>query len=147
MDRFLWISYIQVLFSQLRKQEIQDGLAYVDRKNYLAALDKILPLLPLVEFYEGGQLCWQAGDYYFVHAGIRPGVKLDDQHFEDQLWIREDFINSTKNHGAVVVHGHTVFEDVDFKPNRIGIDTGAYQTGVLTALVLEGTEQRLLQTR
>jgi serine/threonine protein phosphatase 1 len=97
-------------------------------------------------FYQDSLLSWQAGDYYFVHAGIRPGVALDEQHFEDQLWIRDDFINSEKDHGVVVVHGHTVFEEVQFRPNRIGIDTGAYQTGVLTALVLEGTERRLLQT-
>ena len=59
-----------------------------------------------------------------MHAGIRPGVPLDDQHFEDQLWIRDDFIQSTEDHGAVVVHGHTISPEAELLPNRIGIDTG-----------------------
>ncbi len=97
-------------------------------------------------FIENTELCHRAGDYYFVHAGIRPGVALEQQRFEDQLWIREPFISSEKNHGAVVVHGHTIEEQLNPRPNRIGLDTGAYYTGVLTCLVLEGEEQRFLQT-
>ena len=62
------------------------------------------------------------------------------------LWIREEFIRSRQNYELIVVHGHTISTEVENLPNRIGIDTGAYQTGVLTALVLEGSEQRLLQT-
>ena len=99
-----------------------------------------------VEFLESGHLCHQEGGYYFVHAGVRPGVALEKQRFEDQLYIREPFISSTKNHGAVIVHGHTISEQVELLPNRIGLDTGAYYSGVLSCLVLEGTEQRLLQT-
>ena len=97
-------------------------------------------------FIENTELCYRAGDYYFVHAGIRPGVALEQQRFEDQLWIREPFISSEKSHGAVVVHGHTIEEQLNPRPNRIGLDTGAYYTGVLTCLVLEGEEQRFLQT-
>ena len=74
------------------------------------------------------------------------GVALDKQRFEDQLWIREPFNSSTRDHGAVVVHGHTIEEQVTPRPNRIGLDTGAYYTGVLTCLVLEGEERRLIQT-
>lgn len=99
-----------------------------------------------IEFLESGRLCYQEGGYYFVHAGIRPGVALEKQRFEDQLYIREPFISSTKDHGAVVVHGHTICEEVELLPNRIGLDTGAYYSGVLSCLVLEGTEKRLLQT-
>lgn len=99
-----------------------------------------------VALLENGELSHRAGGYYFVHAGIRPGVPLEDQRFEDQLYIREPFISSTRNHGAVIVHGHTISEQVQFLPNRIGIDTGAYYTGVLSCLVLEGEEQRLIQT-
>lgn len=97
-------------------------------------------------FLESGLLCWRGGDYYFVHAGIRPGIPLEDQRVDDQLWIRDEFICSDVDHGAVVVHGHTISAEPDLRPNRIGIDTGAFHSGVLTALVLEGTGQRLIQT-
>lgn len=89
---------------------------------------------------------WRCGSYYFVHAGIRPGVELEDQSIEDQLWIREDFLGSTLSHGAIVVHGHSISTVPELLPNRIGIDTGAFTTGVLTCLVLEADEQRFLQT-
>lgn len=87
-----------------------------------------------------------AGDYLFVHAGIRPGAPLADQKREDLLWIREQFLEHEGSHGLQVVHGHTIYEQVDARHNRIGIDTGAFRTGRLTALVLEGTAQRLIQT-
>lgn len=86
------------------------------------------------------------GDYLFVHAGIRPGLPLDRQNREQMIWIRDIFLDSEADHGAVVVHGHTVVHEVEWRPNRIGIDTGAYTTGHLTALVLEAGERRLLQT-
>lgn len=86
------------------------------------------------------------GSYCFVHAGIRPGVPLEKQDAADLLWIRDEFTRSKLSHDHVVVHGHTICEEVEWLPNRIGIDTGAYLTGMLTALVLEGEEQRLLQT-
>jgi serine/threonine protein phosphatase 1 len=86
------------------------------------------------------------GDYLFVHAGVRPGVPLPEQSQTDLRWIREPFLRDPTDHGFVVVHGHTIAEQVDVCANRIGIDTGAYRTGVLTALALEGTERRFLQT-
>lgn len=86
------------------------------------------------------------GDYYFVHAGVRPGVPLQEQVSSDSLWIRGGFLESSADHGAVIVHGHSVAADVDHRPNRIGIDTGAYASGRLTALGLEGTEHWLIQT-
>jgi len=97
-------------------------------------------------FFESGLLHWRGGDYLFVHAGIRPGVALDAQHEEDLMWIREEFTGSLRDHGVVVVHGHTISAEPEFRFNRIGLDTGAFHTGVLTCLVLEGTDQRLLQT-
>jgi serine/threonine protein phosphatase 1 len=97
-------------------------------------------------FLEDCALYHREGSYYFVHAGVRPGVALERQRVEDQLWIREEFIESRANHGAIVVHGHTVTAQAELCPNRINIDTGAYRTGVLTALVLEGETQRLIQT-
>ena len=86
------------------------------------------------------------GDFVFVHAGIRPGVALEAQKDEDLIWIRQPFLGSTADHGFVVVHGHTIAEDPEFKPNRIGIDTGAYRSGILTALAIEGGQVRVLQT-
>ena len=85
------------------------------------------------------------GGYLFVHAGIRPGRRLDRQKLDDLLWIREPFLSSTRQHERVVVHGHTVVDRPELLPNRIGIDTGAYATGVLTALVLEGDRRGILQ--
>ena len=87
------------------------------------------------------------GDYAFVHAGIRPGAPLEAQRQSDLRWIRESFLASAAPHEAVIVHGHTITEAVDLRPNRIGIDTGAYLSGVLTALCLEGSTRRLIEAR
>jgi serine/threonine protein phosphatase 1 len=89
----------------------------------------------------------QFGDYFFTHAGIRPGVPIAQQDRQDLRWIRAPFLESREHHGVVVVHGHTVVDAAELLPNRIGIDTGAYMTGLLTAVGLEDTEQWLLQTR
>ena len=85
------------------------------------------------------------GGYLFVHAGIRPGVPLDAQDPDDLLWIREPFLSSTADHGAVVVHGHTPGRDVIVRRNRIGLDTGAVYGGKLTCAVLWADRLRLLQ--
>lgn len=87
------------------------------------------------------------GDYLFAHAGIRPGVELDAQSEGDLRWIREPFLGSDADHGCVVVHGHTITDDPHVRHNRIGIDTGAYRTGRLTALGLEGTQRWLIEAR
>lgn len=86
------------------------------------------------------------GDYHFVHAGVRPGTALDAQDPEDMLWIRDDFLYSSADFGAIVVHGHTPEQRPVCKPNRIGLDTGAWTSGRLTAAVFEGTSCRFLHT-
>ena len=86
------------------------------------------------------------GDYLFVHAGVKPGLALEHQNERDLLWIREEFLNSAMSFGRIVVHGHTPVRQPVVRANRIGIDTGAYMTGVLTALVLEESSQRFLST-
>jgi serine/threonine protein phosphatase 1 len=97
-------------------------------------------------FLESLALSHTEGDYLFVHAGVRPGVALDRQRTEDLLWIRDEFLDSTRDFGKVVVHGHSISFDPEFRANRIGIDTGAYRSGQLTCLVLDGTAQQLLTT-
>jgi serine/threonine protein phosphatase 1 len=99
-----------------------------------------------VEFLETFADSCRFGDYLFVHAGIRPGVEVDQQSQSDLRWIREPFLFDESDHGFVVVHGHTITDEVDERPNRIGIDTGAYRSGVLTALAVEGTERWLIDT-
>lgn len=86
------------------------------------------------------------GDYAFVHAGIRPGVALDEQVDDDLLWIRGEFLEDKSDHGKCIVHGHTITDDIDVRPNRIGIDTGAYYSGTLSCLVLDGESRAVLQT-
>ena len=86
-----------------------------------------------------------AGDYAFVHAGVNPKQALDDQKRKDLLWIRERFLAHGEPFEKVIVHGHTIFEDVEQRPNRIGIDTGAFRYGRLTALVLDGETRRYIQ--
>ncbi|MBN8898270.1 MAG: serine/threonine protein phosphatase, partial [Rhodospirillales bacterium] len=88
----------------------------------------------------------QIGPYLFVHAGIRPGVPLEQQTRHDMLWIREPFLSSKQDHGMVVVHGHTPRQEPTVRPNRIGIDTGAVMGGVLTCLVLETDQLGFLST-
>lgn len=85
------------------------------------------------------------GEYAFVHAGINPGLPLVDQTRRDMLWIRDPFLSFAGPHSHVIVHGHTIVEHVEERSNRIGIDTGAYRLGRLTALVLEGAERRYIQ--
>jgi serine/threonine protein phosphatase 1 len=87
------------------------------------------------------------GDYLFVHAGIRPGVELDRQLQSDLRWIREPFLFDETDHGFIVVHGHTISSEVEERANRIGIDTGAYKTNVLTALAIEGSQRWYVDTR
>lgn len=100
-----------------------------------------------IAFLEQAERMVRIGDYLFVHAGIQPGVDLADQADRDLRWIREPFIGYAGDHGCVVVHGHTIADEAEVHPNRIGIDTGAFYSGRLTALALEGTSRWLIETR
>ena len=98
------------------------------------------------DFLESFGDTFRFGDYLFVHAGIRPGVTLEQQDRHDLRWIRDPFLTDAKEHGFVVVHGHTIVKKVEERPNRIAIDTGAYHSGVLTALAIEDRERWYLAT-
>jgi serine/threonine protein phosphatase 1 len=98
-------------------------------------------------FYQGLELMRVAGDYAFVHAGVRPGVALEAQSERDLLWIRNEFLLDRGPFGKVIVHGHTPTVEPQMLKHRLGVDTGAYATGVLTAVRLHDHDQRLMQAR
>ena len=112
-----------------------------DARELAYDLDRVLPSSHR-EFLSSLKQYFICGDFFFVHAGVRPGIGLTEQSEDDLLWIREDFLFSEDSFGKVVVHGHTPVLEPDVQPNRINIDTGAYATGRLTCLVLEGSEIR-----
>lgn len=99
-----------------------------------------------VDFLGRGEDMVLIGDYAFVHAGVRPNIALDKQTTSDLRWIREEFLRSDRDFGAVVVHGHSISDQIQQRSNRIGIDTGAYHSGRLSALVLKAEENRSLAT-
>jgi serine/threonine protein phosphatase 1 len=96
------------------------------------------------DFLEALKVSASIGDYFFCHAGVRPGVALDRQNRDDLLNIREPFLSSEAEHGKLIVHGHTPAVAPEIRPNRLGIDTAAYATGRLTCLVLEKDQHRFL---
>jgi serine/threonine protein phosphatase 1 len=100
-----------------------------------------------MSFFRELELMVTVGDYAFVHAGVRPGVPLDQQVERDLLWIRQEFIAEKGPHPKVIVHGHTPNEEAQLTRWRLGVDTGCYATGLLTAVRLMDQEQRLIQAR
>ncbi|MCK1396172.1 metallophosphoesterase family protein [Bradyrhizobium sp. 1] len=89
-------------------------------------------------FFDSLRLRFVCGDFFFVHAGVKPGVPLAQQQEQDLLWIREEFLQSEQHFGKYIVHGHTPVQEPDIRPNRVNIDTGAYATGNLTLLTIQG---------
>lgn len=117
-----------------------------DLKSVRAARDALAEAMPErhLRFLRNLPFHERHGDYLFVHAGLRPGVALEKQKVSDVTFIREPFLSHEGDFGFVVVHGHTISDEPDIRRNRIGIDTGAYRSGVLTCLVLEGAEKGFL---
>jgi serine/threonine protein phosphatase 1 len=97
-------------------------------------------------FFRDLQSSFVRGDFFFAHAGVRPNVELSRQNESDLLWIRDEFLSSNKDFGKIIVHGHTPTHEVEVQPNRINIDTGAYATGHLTCLVIEGASLSVIDT-
>jgi serine/threonine protein phosphatase 1 len=110
-------------------QQLMASAVPTEDRDFLAGFEKMVVL----------------GDYVFVHAGVRPDMPLEHQTTQDCRWIREPFLSHPGDFGGMVVHGHTVTQEPELMRNRIGIDTGAYMSGRLTAVGLEGTERWLIQ--
>lgn len=120
-------------------------LAGCSEQSALAMIKEAIPA-EHVQFISDFADTLSFGDYLFVHAGIRPGLDLSLQSQSDLRWIRSQFLEYKGDHGFVVVHGHTISDGIDERPNRIGVDTGAYRTGILSAVALEGEERWTLDT-
>lgn len=120
------------LYNSLSLEDLQEEMARIvpeEDRAFLAAGEEMI----------------EVGDYLLVHAGINPAVPLEEQRRSDLLWIRNRFLDHPDAFSHVIVHGHTIFDEVEDAGTRIGIDTGAYRTGRLTALVLEGSARRIIQ--
>ncbi len=120
----------------------------VTAKGLEEARQQFRGLIPAshVEFLDGLRLYHVEDDYLFIHAGVRPGTPLERQDPHDLIWIRDEFLDSTIDHGRLVVHGHSIVRRPEIRSNRICVDTGAYATGQLTALVIEEDTVALLST-
>lgn len=124
------------------------GVTHTAGKSWAQTRSEFVSVLPQTHeaFFKNLRLHYVVGDYIFVHAGLKPRVPLEEQRESDLLWIREEFLESSVNFGRVVVHGHTPAPAPEIRANRIGIDTGAYMTEILTAVVLEGRTRQFLST-
>lgn len=109
-----------------------------DQKEIIRIQREFAAKLPQehLRFFSGLPYSHSIGDYFFAHAGVRPGIALDKQSADDLLWIRDEFLQSDQSLGKMIVHGHTPTESPTIRANRIGVDTGAYATNRLTAVKL-----------
>ena len=122
--------------------------AEYDNLDYPALLELLIARVPAEhrEFIQAFEDLIIIGDFVFVHAGVRPETPLARQKASDLRWIRNDFTQFRGKLEKIVVHGHTITEEVVEAEHRIGIDTGAYASGKLTAMAFEGAERWILQT-
>ena len=97
-----------------------------------------------LRFLQDLRLTFSCGDFFFAHAGVRPGIPLVEQREQDLLWIRDDFLLHEEDFGKIIVHGHTPAKTPDIRSNRINIDTGAFATGRLTCLILQGDQMAVI---
>jgi serine/threonine protein phosphatase 1 len=97
-------------------------------------------------FFRDLKNSFECGDFFFAHAGVKPNVELSRQKENDLLWIRGEFLTSKDDFGKIIVHGHTPTREIEVAPNRINIDTGAFATGLLSCLVIEGEELSVIDT-
>lgn len=142
-----WISYGGA--ATLSAYGVQPPAIDADDEAWADAQMKFASRVPAehLAFLRRLELSATYGDYVFVHAGVRPGVPLEDQRETDLLWIRDDFLSAPGPFEKIVVHGHTPREEAFMGRYRLGLDTGACMTGVLTAARLQDGDQTLLQTK
>jgi len=133
----------------LRSYGVAPPTDEADPDAWKAAQQSLLAVLPPehLELLNALELLIVVGDYAFAHAGIYPHAGLDAQVERDLLWIRGEFLTSGLEHGKVVVHGHSPTAEPEILPNRLGIDTGVYASGALTAVRLHDGSQRIIQVR
>lgn len=141
----VWLSNggVETLFSygvstrdfagEARREGLHDALASAIPSSHIAFMRQL-------------GMSLEIGDYFFCHAGIRPGVPLDRQSPDDMMWIRDLFLDSKADHGKRIVHGHTPVMEPEILPNRINVDTGAYLTNRLSCVVLEGDQVRVIRS-
>ena len=142
-----WVSYGGA--ATLASYGVQPPAIDADEETWADAQMKFASQIPAehLAFLRSLELSVTYGDYVFVHAGLRPGVALADQRETDLLWIRDEFLSAPGPFEKIVVHGHTPREEPFIGPHRLGLDTGACMTGVLTAARLQDDDQALLQTK
>ncbi|SOB86591.1 serine/threonine protein phosphatase 1 [Sphingomonas guangdongensis] len=123
------------------------GAADYDAADYDALAKLLQAAIPAEDrrFLAAAEDMVVIGDYAFVHAGVRPGVPLDDQRQSDLRWIRGEFLSHARPLEKMIVHGHTISEEVVVTPTRIGLDTGAYASGTLSAMGFEAGERWVIQ--
>lgn len=141
LDTWRQFGALETLYSfGVSVRDVARGQGFGEARSMLKAA-----LAPRVEkLLRNTRSGFEIGGYFFCHAGIRPGVRLAHQIDSDLLWIRDEFTASTVDHGHIIVHGHTAVEQPEICRNRINIDTGAYLSGTLTCLVLQGHSQRFI---
>jgi serine/threonine protein phosphatase 1 len=110
-----------------------------------AAFHSALPQAHL-RFFRDLRISFACGDFFFAHAGVKPAINLSRQKESDLLWIRDEFLTSIDDFGKIIVHGHTPASEVEIRPNRINIDTGAFASGRLTCLVIDGKSLSVIDT-
>jgi len=127
----------------------EDGLEYLKHffngdqlmspKDVHAQTQEAVPQAHL-DFLDALPLTHETDDLLFVHAGIKPGVALKDQDPEDLLWIREGWLDDPRDHGKLVVHGHTALDHPKHEGNRVNLDGGAGYFRPLVPVVFEGRD-------
>ena len=123
------------------------ALDFADATAFPAQYDALRQAVPEAHrsFIQDLKLWTIFGDFFFCHAGIKPGVPLESQEARDLIWIRDEFLDDERLHPKVIVHGHTPSLEPEVRPNRINLDTGAFRSGVLTALIVEGDDKQIMQ--
>jgi serine/threonine protein phosphatase 1 len=108
----------------------------------------LLAALPLAhrEFFLSLKFCETIGEFFFCHAGVRPGIAFEEQDPDDLIWIRDEFLDSGADFGMTVVHGHTPVAEPELRQNRVNVDTAAFATDRLTCAVIEGAEIGFMST-